>query len=356
MQYNLIDGKHKVSVVGIGGHYSKMEEGHFENRYAEVEKSEIDKRRDLIQTAVENGINYFDTTWRNEVDMLAKSINELGVRDKIFINGMVLGVFSGSKACGMSACDYMNKWLDERLVSIGRFNSFMINAIEEQYDEGECEKVIRLLEKRKNDGDFDVIGFSCHSHALARKIADTFNEFKLIMLAYNYHNRSFESAFDGYMGNASFVAMKPFVWHEYGIPFCIINNNPDAEKILGTEPRKEITADAVKWIKRNTLITTVVCAVNNMEELSYVIEAGKTDLTTEGEKYLELYQKANMQNNHIDFLKSAIYAPKENRRALSFGLSSLARALNIPYPNIPLNAPDSDKLLDDFREKLISNL
>jgi predicted aldo/keto reductase-like oxidoreductase len=88
----------------------------------------------------------------------------------------------------MDVCDYVNKWLEQRLESLpqNRFDSFMINAIEERYDEAKCEKLVRLLEKRKQNGDFKIFGFSCHSHNLARKVADTFPEFEIIMTAYNF--------------------------------------------------------------------------------------------------------------------------------------------------------------------------
>lgn len=134
MEYKLLCNKYKVSRVGIGGHYSKMEEGNYEDRYAEVCTAEIQERTGLIQTAVEAGINYFDTTWQNEVSMLSGAIQPLNLRDNIFINGMVLGAFTGSEAAGMDVCDYFNKWLDARLKIIpgNHFDSFMINAIEER--------------------------------------------------------------------------------------------------------------------------------------------------------------------------------------------------------------------------------
>jgi predicted aldo/keto reductase-like oxidoreductase len=89
MKYKLIANKYKVSCVGIGGHYAKMEEGSYEERYADVSTKELAVRTEIIEKAVDAGINYFDTTFRNEVDMLSKSIKPLNIRDKIFINGMV---------------------------------------------------------------------------------------------------------------------------------------------------------------------------------------------------------------------------------------------------------------------------
>ena len=294
MRYATIGETYQVSKVGIGGHYSKMEEGRFEHNYAEVTAEEVKARTALVEKAFDAGINYFDTTWRNESDMLAKTLEPLHIRDKIFINGMVLGTFRGSKAFGVSPEIYMNRWLDERLNNMpgGYFDSFMINAIEEDYNPQDCERVIQTLEKRKQQGDIRVIGFSCHNHHLAREIADQFPQFELIMTAYNYKNRSFEHAFDGYTGKASFVAMKPLIWYEYGVPFCRLNDLPDAcaEGLLGRKKVPNIASKAVKWNLQNSMITTCVCAVNNEAELDGLIAAGNEICTPQEEEALEAYR------------------------------------------------------------------
>jgi hypothetical protein len=37
-----------------------------------------------------------------------------------------------------------------------------------------------------------------------------------------------------------------------------------------------------------------------------------------------------------------------------FGLVNLARSLKIPFPNIPLNTDNTDKMFADFKEVLIA--
>lgn len=357
MRYATIGENYKVSKVGIGGHYSKMEEGRFEHNYAEVTAEEVKARTALIERAFDAGINYFDSTWRNESDMLAKTLEPLHIRDKIFINGMVLGTFRGSKAFGISPEAYMNQWLDARLKHMpgGYFDSFMINAIEEDYSPEACEQVIQTLEKRKQQGDIRVIGFSCHDHRLAREIADQFPQFELIMTAYNYKNRSFEKAFDGYTGNASFVAMKPLIWYEYGVPFCRMNDLPEesAEALLRQKKVPDIASKAVKWNLRNPMITTCVCAVNSEEELEDLIAAGNGECTVQEVEALEAYRQGIEAEKHIPYLIAAILNSQTNRRSFFFGLSALAHSIGYPFPQIGLNAPDSDAKLAAFREELI---
>lgn len=355
MEYKLIGNKYKVSRVGIGGHYSKMEEGSYEARFAELSTNEINARTIMIEKAVEAGINYFDTTWQNEVSMLSKALEPLKIRDDIFINGMVLGAFTGSEDTGMEVCDYFNKWLDERLKVIpqNRFDSFMINAIEEKYDEAKCEKLVRLLEKRRQNGDFKVFGFSCHNSLLARKVADTYKEFEMIMVPYNYKNRVFETAFNGYTGNASFVAMKPLIWAEYGIPFCSLNSLPHPEETLGLKPVDNAASRAINWIAAKNTITTTVCAVNSQAELDELIAAGSLDFSEHNEVILSSYEDAMQQQNNIPFFISAIYGDDSNRRKRFFGLSNLARALKISLPDIPLNNGESDQILAQYKALLL---
>jgi predicted aldo/keto reductase-like oxidoreductase len=268
---------------------------------------------------------------------------------------MVLGAFSGSEATQMDVCDYVNKWLDVRLRSMpdNRFNSFMINAIEERYDEKKCEKLIRLLEKRKRDGDFDVIGFSCHQHELARKIADTFPEFELIMMAYNYSNRWVETFFKDYVGDASFIAMKPLIWAEYGIPFCCVNDLPDPKALLGIDPVDNIATQAISWLASKDFLSSVVAAVNNHDELEQLIRAGSCKFNKEDQSSLEIYKNAISADKYIPFFIAAAYGKDDNRRRRLFSVVNLARALKIPNRDIPLNTGDSDKLLNDFKNFLL---
>jgi predicted aldo/keto reductase-like oxidoreductase len=355
VKYNLITDKYKVSCVGIGGHYSKMEEGSFEARYAKVSLQEIKDRAALIEKAVAAGINYFDTTWRNEVEMLGKSIEGLQIRDRIFVNGMVLGAFKGSAATGMEVCDYFNHWLDERLPLIPehRFDSFMINAIDEDYDEAKCEKLVELLEKRKQDGDFKVYGFSSHDHNLARKVADRFPEFKIIMTAYNFRNRKLEQAFDDYKGDAAFIAMKPLVWAEYGIPFCALNNLPDAGEVLGIQPIDNIAALGVKYIAAKDFITSVVCAINGEKELDSLIEAGLGNYKEQDELALSAYNEAQTIEKSIPLFISALYGDPVNSRMRFFAVINLAKSLQVAIPEISLNMDNSDEILSRLAEKLI---
>ncbi|HEY3290704.1 MAG TPA: aldo/keto reductase, partial [Anaerolineae bacterium] len=330
----------KVSRVGIGGHYKAMEEGAYEDRYAYVER-EVAARAEIVSAAITAGVNYFDTTWRNEVAMLGAILRQLDAREQVLVNGMVLGAFVGSKATGLTLEDYFNRWLDERLeVMPGhRFDAFMVNAIEEGYNDAECERLLALMEKRRTAGDFKVIGFSSHDVKLARHVADRFPAFELVMVPYNFHNRRFEEAFAGYSGHCSFIAMKTQVWLEYGIPFSAINALPRFADKFGFEPAADASTRAIRFVHQHPLITTAICAINSMDELTYLLQAGSGSFTVDDEAVLRQYQRAVSEANSVPLYLGALQ--HDNLRMNFFGASNLSRVLGVPMPHIPLNEVDS---------------
>lgn len=342
-----------VSCVGMGGHYKAMEEGQYENRFADVDRFQENHSR-LVHAAVEAGVTYFDTTWRNEVEMLGRALACSGRRDRVFVNGMVLGAFNGPKAQSISPEDYFNRWLDDRLSRIPghRFDSFMINAVEEGYDEKICERLIALLERRRSAGDLKLIGISSHSHTVARQVLDRFPQFDMAMLPYNYHTRSnFDQAFADYEGNASFIAMKTLVWAEYGIPFCALNRLSRFREIFGFEPVDDIQSRAISFTLHHPLIRIAVSSVNSPEELQGLVRAGQTTFeNASDEDTLRRYQDAMQKEGGLFLFLSALES--DNLRMNYFGAANLARLLGIAMPDIPLNEPKSLAQIRTFAAKL----
>lgn len=344
MDRTTLGGVIPVSRIGIGGHYKVMEEGAFEERYADVDR-EVEARLPLIRRALDAGITYFDTTWRNEVELLGRTLAALGVRDRVVVNGMVLGAFTGSAQAGLSVEDYFNRWLDERLARLPgqRFDTFMVNAIEEGYDEGACARLVRLLTRRQEAGAFRCFGFSTHSPFHGRVVADRFPEFRTTMLPYNYRNRAFEKAFADYAGDASFIAMKTLVWAEYGIPFCAPNRLPGGGAVTGFEPDPWAAARALRFVRANPRITVAIAAVNDLDELAALIAGGDGAFGPEDDAILKRYNEFHEVEGGLPFFISGLYT--NNLRLNYFALANLARILGVSLPAVPLNEPDSRQRL-----------
>jgi predicted aldo/keto reductase-like oxidoreductase len=340
-----------ISRIGIGGHYKAMEEGGYEDRYAYVER-EVAARVPIIEKAIASGITFFDTTWRNEVAMLSAVLEQLGARERVAVNGMVLGAFTGSKANGQTVEDYFNQWLDARLEVIPgrRFDTFMINAIEEGYDAALCERLLALMQKRRAAGDFKVIGFSCHSPEHARQVADRFPEFELVMVPYNFRNRRFETAFDGYTGSAAFIAMKPLVWTEYGIPFCAINAHADFEQRFGFTPAADAATRAIRFLRSSPRITAIFNAINSLAELDLLVAAGEGAFTEADSLVLDRYNQAITSADGMHLYLAGL--KQDNLRMNYFGALHLSRLLGVPMPAIALNEPDAPQRIHAHAEQL----
>lgn len=347
----------EVSVVGVGGHHKQLEDGRFEETYGPVLKEEIESRSKLVLKAVDSGINYFDTTWYSEVQMLAETLKVTGVRDKIHINGMVLGAFSGSKDFNMTDRDYFNKYLDKRLDIIpgNKFDSFMINAIDEQYDYERCCGLVELLQERKKAGDIGMIGFSCHNHQLAREIADKIPEFELIMTAYHFENRSFERCFETYKGNASFVAMKPMIWAQYGIPFCSINTIPDFDNKFGFNKVEDVATKAIRFSRTHPLINVSLCAVNNEKELDMLIAAGEGSNTTEDIDVLQKYRDAIFSDKNVPMFIGGM--EMDSPRTKFFCINNLCDILGINKDALyGGNEGNADEVINDYKKMIYDKL
>ena len=340
-----------TSRAGIGGHYRAVEEGSFEERTAYVE-SELALRCRITEQAVSLGIRYFDTTWRNESELLGLALAKTGLRDQVTVNGMVLGCFTGPSHFGLSPEAYLEKWLDVRIRHMPdhHYDTFMLNALEEGYNETELERLIPILERRRCAGDFTAIGFSTHRPELARRVLDRYPAFQTAMIPYNFHNRSLEDAFSGYGGKAALIAMKPLVWAEYGVPFCVLNNTPYFKDRFGFDPDPDIATDAFRFILSNPLITSVVCAVNSEEEVRQLAAAQEGALLPERIALLACYRALQEQDRGMPLFRSALRV--DNLRANYFGATHLSRILGQPMPELRINEPGARERVLAFAKTL----
>jgi hypothetical protein len=159
------------------------------------------------------------------------------------------------------------------------------------------------------------------------------------MLPYNFRNRAFEQAFDGYTGPATFVAMKTLVWAEYGIPFCAPNRLPDLAAVAGFAPDPTVATRALRFVRRDPRIACALAAVNAPDELEAAIAAGTGSFAAEDEAALARYDAFHERDGGIPFFLSGLFA--DNLRMNFFAVANLCRALGVPMPGVPLNEPDS---------------
>jgi hypothetical protein len=138
--------------------------------------------------------------------------------------------------------------------------------------------------------------------------------------------------------------MKSLVWAEYGVPFCALNQLGPFSELFGFEPEPGIATSAFRFILSNPRITTVISAVNSMEEVDLLADAADGTLAGSEVAMLKQYQVAQASHRAIPLFLSAMKA--DNLRMNFFGVINLSRVLDVPSPAFSLNEEGArDKIL-----------
>lgn len=220
----------EVSVLGLGGHEYRW---HYAGNIVNSRQIRFNpERTKIVARAVEKGVNFFDTTFQEEVQSIGHALREIGGRDKIHINGMVINVLDQIRPLNdAERKEFVRRELETRLQLLGSdyFDIFMLCNISKGYDAENALQVVDLFQQHRRDGKFRFIGVSCHSYAILTDFINMDPQIDVVMFQYNYslaHESG--SGLDILLQeidkrNIGMIAMKPLCWTMYGIPFTAIN-------------------------------------------------------------------------------------------------------------------------------------
>lgn len=255
----------EVSALGLGGHeYRWLHAGNIVNgrhvRFNPV-------RAEVVSRARELGINYFDTTFQEEVQSLGHVLTQIGGRDDIVINGMIVDVLRRSQDMTRDETEkFIRDELETRLELLeGHFDIFMLGAIDYGYDRQRAADVVGIYQRHREDGKFTYLGVSCHSHEVLADFLRMDLPVDVVMFPYNYarsrepENGLPEMLNDAAKRNVGMVAMKPLCWTMYGIPFTAIN----AE----WHDIRELIRHSFAWQATRGAVHTSVVGVETVGEL-----------------------------------------------------------------------------------------
>ncbi len=229
----------EVSVLGLGGHeYRWLHAGNIAHGRQLRFNPE---RAEVVATARERGINFFDTTFHEEVQSLGHVLAQIGGRDDIIINGMITTVLRAVKDMTPSQADaFIRDELHTRLDLLGsHFDIFMLCAIEHGYDRHRAEQVVEIYQRHRDAGAFRFIGASCHSYTILADFLRMKLPVDVVMFPYN-----FATTHEQHMGlndllavaaeeNIGMIAIKPICWTMYRIPFTAVSGEwHDIQKLI----------------------------------------------------------------------------------------------------------------------------
>lgn len=286
-----------VSEIGLGGHeYRRFLPS------ALLKQSEVDverlmatqpMRNEIVKRALEDGLNYFDTTFIEEAASLGVALKHLGVeRSRIHIAAMVISPFRKMDESPKSKwADIVSGELDRILEALHTdyVDVFNLTFPEDGYSREKFNLIMGVFREAVKDGRVRWIGCSSHEPRFLAELLRKYDCFDVVMVRYNYHLQEARDALFSLCKamEIGVVVMKPFCWPYYGVPFMRFG------PVEGEEGSPYTPAQlCLRWILKSPEVSTVVPSASSLNELEENLAA----VSKEGvvyEKILDKYLKAS---------------------------------------------------------------
>lgn len=286
MKYNTLGRTGlQVSALGLGGHEFEWS---FSGNVRDSRMTAFDPDRTaVIEKALEGGVNYFDTTFFEEVQSLGHQIAELNCRDQMVINGMVIDTARRSKAVRDEGGDverFIRNEVDTRLKLLGsdHFDLFMLCNISQEYTPELTSELIGIYQKLQQEGKLRFIGASCHDFRILHDFVLLDLPIDVVMFWYSYPtgtrqpvcgHTDFEAKWvDAALRaiderNIGKVAMKPLTWFWRALPFHLHGS---------VEDDVDACRSSVAWQVQKAEVHTSVLAVDSSAQMEQNLSAMNT--------------------------------------------------------------------------------
>ncbi|PQV63383.1 putative oxidoreductase [Abditibacterium utsteinense] len=197
----------EVSALGVGGHVYPI--GNSSDDFCTP-----DQRAGLIKHLVDAGVNYFDTTWMNEVELLADSISRAQITTPLTVSLQLVDGVSDSKWR-----EKLRPELERRLeiMEYPRAPLFIMGVGNGHPKPSEIRAAAHAMRDLQSEGLIQNIGLSCHDFAAFETIASIIEEddcLDYLMIRYNWKfPRAAERLFPvARSKDVGLVAMKALCW------------------------------------------------------------------------------------------------------------------------------------------------
>jgi len=259
-----------VSEIGFGGHEYRRPLPTTLGRWGETNTREFMKkqpeRNELIQRAVELGVNYFDATQPEEAWSLGIALKEAEAREDVFVALMILRPLS--RIAGKPRSDWeriITEDVEEKLelLQSGYAGVLNVHLPEIGYSKELLTATIETLRGLREEGAVRWISASSHRPRFLAELIRAYDCFDSVMVRYNYHLREARDVVFLLCKamEVGVAVMKPIARPYYGIPFTCFGS-------LGNEAvRCTQVQDSIRWILGSEEVSTFVPGMNSLEEL-----------------------------------------------------------------------------------------
>ena len=263
----------RVNVLGVGGHAYQV--GDSPDCFTTP-----DARSQLISHLVSSGVNYFDTTDIQEVEVLADSFRRADIKQKVVVSS------HGGCIMDVQWRDRLRPGIEARLEILGdsRAPLFISNVGDGDATYADVVAACETMTKLKEDQLVQNIGLSCHTISLFPVISKIIRETDIldyIMIRFNWKfqqaNEELFPVADEH--DVGIVVMKLFCWD--GIPSQwdrrisvfepLTRENHNENNSSPTPAQRNIL-----WCIQNSPCNVVVPSMNTMREVEENIDALKS--------------------------------------------------------------------------------
>ncbi len=275
----------RVSEIGVGGHHLRKDS----SEGGRIFRTAAQKRAAIFCRALDNGINFFDTTFKEEVISFGEALKVMGRR-----NEMVLCSMDEQYASFRSddLKDYKKHTADEIDRCLKWLGTDWIDVYWLRYDAGNhtddmLRYSIEAMREAKKAGKIRAVANSGHSTAFMQKTMGEWDAWDVIMFPYNFaHRRAEEYVLPAAKErDVGVVIMKPF---SVGRFFRI---EPKMgfrdDRVLSKEYQSRVAKAALKWILQNDMVHTMIPGMNELHHVDDAVAASDSPLTDEERELLD---------------------------------------------------------------------
>jgi len=306
----------EVSELGFGGHEYRrwLNTYHFPERFDRDEFLKAQPQRNrLIGRAIDSGVNFFDTTLKEEAESLGFALKSLGRRKEVYIAAMMVFPF---RKMGESP---KARWRDVifegvegrlRTLQTDHIDVFNIHMPEDHYSKDKLKTALGVLEEFREQGKIGWISVSSHELGFLAELLRKYDCFDSIMVRYNYHLQEARDVIFPLTKalEVGVVVMKPISWPYYGIPFMRFG------PVEGEQGFYTPAQHSLRWILNSSEVSTVVSGMNGQDEFEENLDAIEKEGEVD-ENVLELYLTAAQSPEAKDGLVEMLSDPSIDIRS-----------------------------------------
>jgi len=240
-------------------------------------RTDKQKAEKLILTAIEKGVNFFDTAYvyQGNEELLGKTLVKYGLREKVFISTKMPVILCRSKTdfdkffnrqLERLQTDYIDYYLFHMLSDTKTWEKFCEWGVED------------WIKEKKTSGKIKNIGFSYHgSRDEFLSLLEVY-DWDIVLIQFNYSDENYQAGITGLKKAASkgipVMIMEPLLGGRLatGLPHAAVSRFKEAN------PHITPAQWALKWVWDKPEVTVVLSGMNEMKQLEENILIAETSL------------------------------------------------------------------------------